>query len=505
MVLALVREGRYDAEIAVRLGLSNEEVKRRIAAICTKLGVADRASLRGDVTAGFASTDDRDDWSPIIDATIDPLPRESAPPESYEPVEAGGRNPFLAIVGMLVALGVAALAAWWTLGPGSKDAAPDLPPAVSITDDPGTIIAGHLPDAPDAMSTQMAAYVDPFRGVPAIPATLAGKSARQYQTDLERLADTLAGTSGTPVPGAPNLDASAPLPAGVELLLLRGSTADGPFAVERAFVGDDGAVVMELLLEAPAGRRILAVRASPNGDSLVAAVCVDCPGQAGASAGDKELQFLRSDDAGVTWSAIGSRWSGAPFSDWKLLAVLPGDVVIRKGLQLPQLLSTGGLACGTTTAVFIAAGPSPGLATQAPGTNDLVDCLGAVLRRTGLTGNLVFDDVRFDPGNRQALSFHTTIVNTPRNYLALFSDTETRLLQVPGPTRVAGWLSERLAIGDIQAYSSDRSITPALIDFEGRITLLEAPLRAMTVTQAAGLPEDERPPQVLEVLAVRMR
>ncbi len=192
MVLALVREGRYDAEIAVRLGLSNEEVKRRIAAICTKLGMADRAALRGDVTAGFASTDDRDDWSPLIDFTSDPLPRESAPTESYEPVETGGRNPYPAIVGMLLALGVAALAAWWTLGPSSEETQPEDPGVLSITDDPGTIIAGHLPVAPnpgttiiarvpvapDAISTQMAAYVDPFRIVPATPSTAVGEGLR---------------------------------------------------------------------------------------------------------------------------------------------------------------------------------------------------------------------------------------------------------------------------------------------------------------------------------------
>jgi hypothetical protein len=45
-LLALVREGRVDAEIAVRLGLPTSDVKARIERLQVKLGVADRAALR---------------------------------------------------------------------------------------------------------------------------------------------------------------------------------------------------------------------------------------------------------------------------------------------------------------------------------------------------------------------------------------------------------------------------------------------------------------------------
>jgi DNA-binding CsgD family transcriptional regulator len=45
-LLALIREGLYDAEIAVRLGITNRDVKERIERIVAKLGVRDRAELR---------------------------------------------------------------------------------------------------------------------------------------------------------------------------------------------------------------------------------------------------------------------------------------------------------------------------------------------------------------------------------------------------------------------------------------------------------------------------
>lgn len=45
-LLDLVREGKVDAEIAVRLGISNAEVKERTARLASKLGVRDKAGLR---------------------------------------------------------------------------------------------------------------------------------------------------------------------------------------------------------------------------------------------------------------------------------------------------------------------------------------------------------------------------------------------------------------------------------------------------------------------------
>jgi len=45
-LLDLIREGKVDAEIAVRLGISNAEAKARTARLASKLGVRDKAGLR---------------------------------------------------------------------------------------------------------------------------------------------------------------------------------------------------------------------------------------------------------------------------------------------------------------------------------------------------------------------------------------------------------------------------------------------------------------------------
>ncbi len=46
MMLRWIRDGLVDAEIAVRLGISNQEVKERIARLASRLGVRDRDGLR---------------------------------------------------------------------------------------------------------------------------------------------------------------------------------------------------------------------------------------------------------------------------------------------------------------------------------------------------------------------------------------------------------------------------------------------------------------------------
>lgn len=56
-LLALIRDGRVDAEIAVRLAISNAEVKERIERLVAKLGVRDRAALRNGPTIELAATE----------------------------------------------------------------------------------------------------------------------------------------------------------------------------------------------------------------------------------------------------------------------------------------------------------------------------------------------------------------------------------------------------------------------------------------------------------------
>lgn len=45
-ILALIREGRVDAEIAVQLGLSVGDLKARVERLMTKTGATSRAAIR---------------------------------------------------------------------------------------------------------------------------------------------------------------------------------------------------------------------------------------------------------------------------------------------------------------------------------------------------------------------------------------------------------------------------------------------------------------------------
>src|SRR5262245_29749763 len=46
MLLDLIKEGRFDAEIAVRLGISAADLRRKTEALCRTLDVPDRQRLR---------------------------------------------------------------------------------------------------------------------------------------------------------------------------------------------------------------------------------------------------------------------------------------------------------------------------------------------------------------------------------------------------------------------------------------------------------------------------
>lgn len=496
MVLELVREGRFDAEIAVRLGLTNEEVKRRIASICTKLGVADRAALRGDIPAGVPVTEEREDWSPVIDYTDDPLPREK-PDEPAPAIAATDRRPFAAIAGMLLAIGVAAFAAWLAFGrDGSNpEGAPE--PGVSLTDDPGTILSQQIPDV---LSTQMATYVEPDPGLLAVPATLIGTGPRTLVSDFDMLADTLTGTSRIPVPGSRDTYRPAALPGGVEVIIAGQATGSGDVVIQRAFTGADGSVVVEPLFTTPDGSNTTNIIASPNGASLAVAVCAGCARLRPDEVANVELEIFRSDDAGVTWERAGSRRTAHPI-DWTLVGFVPGDIALRKALQPPELLSNGDLACGATSSPFFGQGAGQALVFQDSRTDDIVDCGGVITLAPGLSGRLVFDAFRAGPEDLSAMSWHTA--DAPRrSFVGDFAPGDSAILEVPRAARVAGWLADGRAIGDIR-LSDDGSISPAILDFEGTITLLAPPLRAVPASLAAGQEWREQAPRVLEVLAVR--
>lgn len=104
MVLAFVRDGLLDAEIAVRLGVTHGDVKARIAALLRKLDLAERAALR-TWEPSAASSDQR---------AGPPAHRDSPAPARPWPAWRAAGRPLLAAAG--VAALFAAAGAWLFAG-----------------------------------------------------------------------------------------------------------------------------------------------------------------------------------------------------------------------------------------------------------------------------------------------------------------------------------------------------------------------------------------------------
>ncbi len=115
-LLALIRDGRMDAEIAVRLGLPTGEVKARIERLQAKLAVESRAELR--------------DWQPGRAHE-----GATAAPAERRPLARRGHP--LAIAGGIAVLCVVLLGGWIVTRGASGTAVPARPPTLSA--DSGTL------------------------------------------------------------------------------------------------------------------------------------------------------------------------------------------------------------------------------------------------------------------------------------------------------------------------------------------------------------------------------
>ena len=123
-LLALIREGYVDAEIAVRLGVPTVQVQARVAALYRKTGMSDRVGLR----AWLAPEE----------------PSERAPqPVMRAPV---ARQPFPARASALLAIatvGAVAVLGWLAL----RNNAPDVPsaPPPRVAGAAATTVPVHVP------------------------------------------------------------------------------------------------------------------------------------------------------------------------------------------------------------------------------------------------------------------------------------------------------------------------------------------------------------------------
>lgn len=268
-ILAYIREGRFDAEIAVRLGITNGDVQRRIAATCRKLGLPDRAALRSSTVIPTVTPTN---FAPEVVGAEPVRPRPSR--ASVSALITGGLATLLVVAG----------AAWFALGRSEQPAAeiqqPAAPPPWEMNDLPP-----WMGGEPRLVPGQWMGGALALTPVPPPPSV----------TEVDGVAVTMM-TEG-PV---------ARLPLATEMLYLaKGGPGDRRVALMRAIRTDTQIAVpaTSTIFAPPDGFEIVDVLANSDGSDIILAL--------GTAADDGvklyEVRFLRSHDYGVTWTLIGTR------------------------------------------------------------------------------------------------------------------------------------------------------------------------------------------------------
>ncbi len=260
-VLALIREGRLDAEIAVRLGVSVGDVKDRIQRILRKLDLHERRDLL-DPSAERRVPAHEDEV--IIDATggQPAPPARLAWPSLPAKVAAGA---------VLLASGVFAASWAWSLGEPAAGDARDSSPAAQTTPVPGEATRDAvIVDGPFAVTVTPTVLVVNGISAPEMKVT-------ERTTFPESLVLYVLNTGIAPDPGQGN----------------------GLFRVYRLA----GKTYSERVFPPPGWTaQIMSAAAAPDGSDIVVATCTrgTCLGR-GVDA-DSEATYYRSRDGGITWA-----------------------------------------------------------------------------------------------------------------------------------------------------------------------------------------------------------
>lgn len=252
-LLQLLRDGKVDAEIAVRLGITSTELRLRIERLCRSAGVSTRDELRY-----WIETVDTVEWQPESAAPEEPAAADAPPRKRRAPVVVG------TVASMAAAmLGLAGL--------------------VNLNDHPST---QHL--APSAV-------VGDSSDIPAPLAVLSGPPAAIGPDYLPERAISLH-----------SANQSAALPPGTALLV----EVNG-VAIERLAAGADGSISRDRVLAAPSDGELTSTAALPTGAIIFAAVCDGGACDSANGAGSAWTTFYRSDNLGETWiphSDLEGRW-----------------------------------------------------------------------------------------------------------------------------------------------------------------------------------------------------
>ncbi len=271
-LLQLLRDGKVDAEIAVRLQITRTALQLRIDALCRSAGVVNRDELRA-----WIETVDTAEYELIPAAEIVEVAIPGAPP----PPRYRRTSPIVVRTAASMAAAMLGLA-----GLVSMNTGPSTQPLTTrgVTILPAATVA---PAMQAAVSVPIGPDLQPER------ALVVTRSNEAQQ-----------------------------LPPGVTMLVeLR--SGDRTTGLELVTGSDDGSLARLSVLSAPSDGVITSTATLPNGEIMFSAVCQDGECDSTSGAGNAWTTFYRSDDGGATWmrhSQRDGRWTLIGIDDGRYVA-----------------------------------------------------------------------------------------------------------------------------------------------------------------------------------------
>ncbi len=286
-ILTLIREGRFDAEIAVQLGLPVGDLKERVDRLTRKLGAASRSDLRD--SAGFRAPS-----SPALPVHPDFVTVELRPPATAPPAVAPRRaRPAFAVVAATILAAAAAAGIVVGLSLRNSQERRPLPGAA-------TVAAEGAPNAAVKTATRVVVFVPGSPGLPAL-ADIRGELRPAYAL-LALGGDPSAFQASGALAGRPaSMALGEPIEAPSDVVI---------FGLRRSRQGSE--VVRWSAREGSAGTKVLLgglfgeifeLEASISGATLAAITCAANCDATGPSATMLQL----STDGGIMWTTVVER------------------------------------------------------------------------------------------------------------------------------------------------------------------------------------------------------
>lgn len=466
VILEHIRDGRVDAEIAVRLGMENRQLKARIESLMERLAVTTRPELRDrlaipgaiDALRSTDTSDTPEDSLPRVESAANVPPDAAAGPVTTQREPA--RMPVLGVASGALAILVAALALGWV--------------AVRDRSEPAAAEPVASPTAALMVLSTPVALPD--------TTTILGLTAKEA---------SFAG--------------SVPLPAGVEITVLRGTAIDRGLRIERVRIVN-GVQEVEPVYAAPEGTRITGALADSSGETIAIGVCRGCAGaRAGGNGATVDYLVSRGHGAEFVTEYQVFLSAGEPVSH--VAAILPASLILYRTETPPSVyMATSGSACdGTPLAVagwtqFLWSAPAqPQLSCPGGfviGENVIFGAEVTGVRPLDSAANTSIADWR-SFSRRGTTTYFTGRIDArdPEKSIAL---------RIPDVAVTMGQLADGRLIGHMRTDPESAVLMPVVIDLAtATYAYLDGALyTAPPQSRLIEVPMYDRPPETIQVIAV---